>query len=304
MDAVFSEFKIAVVGGDERELVLISELVKMGAKVTVAGFPREKIDKRAFYADSVEAACNNAGVLILPVPGTSTAGVIRAVYAGEQLELTEKAISCLSENAVIIIGSAHPYLKEWAYKYNYKILEIIELDEFAILNSIPTAEGAIQIAMEETLITIHGSQTCIIGFGRVGLTLARSLMALGSKVTIVSNHEGERARAYEMGCKVDSLERLPDVLNKIDICFNTVPHMVLNKNSLKYSHQDLIIIDLATQPGGTDFEVTNNLGIKAILAPGLPGKVAPISAGKILANVIPHLIIKEMSKLERNLLLG
>ncbi len=304
MNAVFSEFKIAVVGGDERELVLISKLVEMGASVAVAGFPRDKINNKAFHAQTVEEACNNADVLILPVPGTSKAKIIRAVYASEQLELTEKAISNLATKAVIIIGSAHAFLKDWASKYQHDLKEIIEMDDFAILNSIPTAEGAIQIAMEETPITIHGSQTSVIGFGRVGQTLARTLKALGSNVTVISNYESEKARAYEMGCMVNSFAQLPVVLDKIDICFNTVPYMVLNKHNLKHSHQNMVIIDLATQPGGTDFELTNKLGIKAILAPGLPGKVAPVSAGKILARVIPHLIIKEKSRLEKSSLLG
>jgi dipicolinate synthase subunit A len=77
----------------------------------------------------------------------------------------------------------------------------------------------------------------------------------------------------------------------------------LDHSILKYANPDLLIIDLATQPGGTDFEAANALGIKAILAPGLPGKVAPLFAGRILADVIPRLIISELAKMEKNLLL-
>ena len=64
----------------------------------------------------------------------------------------------------------------------------------------------------------------------------------------------------------------------------------------------VLIIDLATQPGGTDFEAANKYGFKAILAPGLPGKVAPVYAGEILADVVPRLIISELSKLDASLL--
>lgn len=304
MSSVLSGIKIAVVGGDDRELVLISELVKMGATVVVTGFPKYKVSHGAFTVSTVEEACNGAEVLILPVPGTSPEGIVRGIYAEEKLELTEKAISKLSPNAVIIIGTARPFLKEWSDKYGYTLLEIIDMDEVAILNSIPTAEGAIQIAMEETPITIHGSKSCVIGFGRVGITLAKTLKALGSEVTVVARNEGQQARAYEMGCKRANFEDLRDVMNKSDLCFNTVPNLVLNKDILKYSNPDIVIIDLAAQPGGTDFEAANMFGIKAILAPGLPGKVAPVSAGKILADVIPRLIIKEMSRLNKDLLLG
>jgi dipicolinate synthase subunit A len=92
-------------------------------------------------------------------------------------------------------------------------------------------------------------------------------------------------------------------MNHTDIIFNTVPHMVLDSSILKYATPDILIIDLATQPGGTDFEAANTFGLKAILAPGLPGKVAPFTAGKILADVIPRLLINELAKPQKEQLL-
>jgi dipicolinate synthase subunit A len=183
-------------------------------------------------------------------------------------------------------------------------MEIVEMDDIAILNSIPTAEGAIQIAMEETDITIHGSKTCVIGFGRVGITMARTLKALGSEVTIVARNPGQLARAYEMGCHRAGYDDLHEIMNHTNIVFNTVPTMVLDSNILKYANPDVLIIDLATQPGGTDFEAANTFGLKAILAPGLPGKVAPVYAGKILAEVIPRLIMTQHGKSQKDLLYG
>lgn len=302
VSSVLSGIKIAVLGGDERELILINELVKMGATVAVAGFPLEKIGPGAFVVHTVEEACKEAEVVILPLPGTSSGGLIRAVYTEDSLVLSEKAIQTMAPNALVIIGSARPFLKEWAQAYGFNLIEIIEMDEIAILNSIPTAEGAIQIAMEETPITIHGSKTCVIGFGRTAITLARSLKALGSDVTVVARNQGQLARAYEMGCKRAGFSELREIMNSADIVFNTVPARVIDKEILKYTNADVLIIDLAAQPGGTDFEAANTYGLKAILAPGLPGKVAPVYAGKILADVIPRIIISELSKLDAGLL--
>ncbi|MBC7076150.1 MAG: dipicolinate synthase subunit DpsA [Syntrophomonadaceae bacterium] len=304
MSSVLSGIKIAVLGGDDRELILISELVKMGATVVVAGFPREKISHGAFAASAVDKACKGAEVIILPLPGTSANGVIRAVYSEEELRLTEEVMSGISKDTLVIIGSARQYLKKWADIYGFNLLEIGEMDEIAILNSIPTAEGAIQIAMEESRITIHGSKSCIVGFGRIGVTLARCLGALGSNVTVVARDEGQLARAYEMGCKRASFADLPGIVSYSDIVFNTVPHMVLDREVLKHANPEIIIIDLAAQPGGTDFEAANAFGLKAILAPGLPGKVAPVTAGRILASVVPRIIIKELSRMNKELLFG
>lgn len=304
MCSILSGIKIAVVGGDDRELILVEELVRRGATVVVTGFPRERVCHGAFVVNNVELACRDTEVLILPLPGTNEKGVVRAVYAEQELILTEKAISSMAPNAKVIIGSARNFLKEWADKYKFRLLEIVEMDEIAILNSIPTAEGAIQIAMEETLSTIHGSKTSVIGFGRVGITMASVLKALGSDVTVVARNPGQLARAYEMGCHRATYDDMHEIMRNSDIVFNTVPSMVLDRNVLKYANPDILIIDLATQPGGTDFEAANAYGIKAILAPGLPGRVAPVSAGKILADVIPRLLLSEFSHYERDLQFG
>lgn len=296
MSSVLSGVKIAVLGGDDRELILVAELVKMGATVSVAGFPKTMVGHGAFVVNSLLEACRGAEVVIMPMPGTNEERVLRAVYAENELKLTEEVFANLSENAVVMIGSARKFLKDWSEIYNLSLIEIAEMDELAILNSIPSAEGALQIAMEETRITIHGSLTCVIGFGRVAITLARMLRGLGADVTVIARNRGQLARAYEMGLKRAKYEDLDKIMNHVDIVFNTVPSMVLSKEVLKHARQDTLIIDLASQPGGTDFEAANNFGIKAILAPGLPGRVAPVSAGKILAEVIPSLIISELNR--------
>lgn len=304
MSSVLSGIKIAVLGGDERELILTAELVRMGATVVVAGFPRDRVGHGAFVVNNLEDACKGAEVVILPLPGTSADGVIRAVYAEQELKLSENDIIAMAPNAIVIIGSARKFLKEWVSARGLTLLEVADMDDIAILNSIPTAEGAIQIAMEETPFTIHGSKTCVIGFGRVGTTMARTLKAMGSDVTVIARKDGQLARAYEMGCKRANFGDLHEIMNYTNIVFNTVPKMVLDQNILKYANPEVLIIDLATQPGGTDFEAANAYGLKAILAPGLPGKVAPAFAGKILADVIPGLIIKQLAQVDKNVLYG
>lgn len=304
VSSVLSGIKIAVLGGDERELILVAELVRMGATVVVAGFPRDRVGHGAFVVNNLEDACKEAEVVILPLPGISTEGVIRAVYSEQELKLSENDIKSMAPNAIVIIGSARKFLKEWVNARGLTLLEVADMDDIAILNSIPTAEGAIQIAMEETPFTIHGSKTCVIGFGRIGITMARTLKALGSDVTVIARKDGQLARAYEMGCKRAVFEDLHEIMNYTNVVFNTVPEMVLDRSILKYANPEVLIIDLATQPGGTDFEAANTYGLRAILAPGLPGKVAPAFAGKILADVIPGLIIKELAKVDKNLLYG
>ncbi|MDR1617410.1 MAG: dipicolinate synthase subunit DpsA [Syntrophomonadaceae bacterium] len=304
MNSVLSGRKIAVLGGDARELILIEQLLKMGAVPDVAGFPVNMTPTGAHCSSTVEGACENAEAVILPLSGTSTHGHIKAVYYPGKLVLTETAIQKITSKAIVIVGSARPFLREWSEKFNFILLEINENDELAILNSVPTAEGAIQIAMEETEITISGSKCCVLGLGRVGMTLARLLKALGAEVAVISKEKSELARASEMGCRQSEFNDLIDLLGRADMVFNTIPALVLNEAVLRKARPEILIIDIASQPGGTDFEAAGALGIKAILAPGLPGKVAPVSAGKILAAIVPRLLLKTLEEAGNNLTLG
>lgn len=287
---------IAVLGGDDRELVLVPELVKQGAKVRLIGYPPMPELAGAHLCDSLEESLLEAQAVILPMPGTDASGVIRAVYSKKPLVLTEKIIRQLPPGTPVIIGVARPFLREWAEKYKLRLIEIAEMDHIAILNSIPSAEGAIQIAMQELPITIHGSQSWVLGFGRVGMTLARMLKALGAHTTVCARQPAHLARILEMGFQPVPFDELEEKVKEAEIIFNTVPSLVLGKNVLENCNPEVLIVDLASQPGGTDFQTAEKLGIKAILAPGLPGKVAPKTAGKILAQMIPPLIIQELEK--------
>lgn len=281
---------VTVLGGDDRELVLIPALAAQGATVRVAGFPRLPQLEVAELVSDLQQAVRGANVIILPMPGTDDEGVIRAVYSPTKLVLTEETLRCIPRHAVIFIGTARPFLKNWATRYGLKLVEIAEEDEVAVLNSIPTAEGAIQLAMQELATTIHGAQAFVVGFGRIGQTLARGLLGLGARVTAVARKPAALARAYEMGCRPLPFASLPEAIAEAEVIFNTVPAMILDASLLARVSPQGVIIDLASAPGGTDYEAAAALGIKAIFAPGLPGKVAPRTAGEILARVIPRLI--------------
>ena len=134
------------------------------------------------------------------------------------------------------------------------------------------------------------SNALVVGLGRCGLPLARSLAALGARVTVAVRRREVRALAESFGFSTINFDQLQCEAHNYDFLFNTVPAPVLTEEILSKVRKDAIIIDIASAPGGTDFAAANRLGIKNFLSLGLPGKVAPITAGKILAKVYPHLI--------------
>jgi len=284
---------IAILGGDARETILAERLSALGIAVRVLGLPVR--NENIITVSDVAGAVEGAAAIILPVPGINDQRQIYSAFVHPPFLLEEDVLKGLPPGTPVLVGMARPLLRDMVLKYGLKLIEVMKIDEVAILNSIPSAEGAIQMAMENTEITIHGSRCAVLGFGRTGMTLSRSLAALGAKTTVVARKPEARARAREMGLAWADFTDLASVLTSSDIIFNTVPRMVLDSSMLAVTPCQAVIIDLASSPGGTDFEAARDYGIKALLAPGLPGRVAPKTAGNILAEIIPGLLITEIT---------
>ncbi|MDA8213028.1 MAG: dipicolinate synthase subunit DpsA [Clostridia bacterium] len=284
--------RVAVLGGDGRQVLLVAELGKLGARVKVIGLSGIQENSRVTIHSSLEETVRDAQVVLLPMPGVNDEGRIFAPQINIPLHLTAGVVEKIPPGAPILVGVAKRYLRELLAEKQRKLVEVAELDNVAILNSIPSAEGAIQMAMEAVPITIHNSNSFVLGYGRTGITLARMLKGIGAKVWVAARKPGDLARIEEQGYRPVPFPELGGYIQQADLIFNTVPAMVLDKNLLTKVSREAYILDLASTPGGTDFLAASNLGIKAVLAPGLPGKVAPKTAGQILIQVIPDLVCK------------
>lgn len=294
MVAVLNGVRLAVIGGDDRELYLIPELLEQGAYIVGVGFEKASPIPGMALASSALEVAGQVDALLFPMFGTDERGRVKAKYSDSPIVLNKEVVQAIPSHVPLFIGWARPALKSAAEMMGIRIIETANLNEICILNSIPSAEGAIQMAMEATTITIHGSKSFVLGLGRFGWTIARMLRGMGAHVTGVARKPSDLARAKEMGIRAVHFSELEDEIGRAEIIFNTVPYRILDRVMLEYLNRDAVIIDLASIPGGTDFEYAEMLGIKALLAPGLPGIVAPKAAGKVLANVYPQLILREL----------
>ena len=150
----------------------------------------------------------------------------------------------------------------------------------------PTAEGAIQIAMERLPITIQGCRALVVGWGRIGKILARKLALLGADVTVSARRGHDLAMIAALGMRADSTGRFCRGLSQYDLIVNTVPARVLGRELLASTRPDCLIVDLASKPGGVDFDAAAELGRETVQALSLPGRVAPVSAGRLLRDAI------------------
>ncbi len=195
----------------------------------------------------------------------------------------------------LIAGNINKEILKNAESEDVKVIDLLKREELAVLNTISTAEGAIQIAMEETSRTIHGSNVLVMGFGRIGKILAKMLNGIGAKVYCEARKNEDFAWIKAYGYNLVPLKNLKNEISKFDIIINTIPSMILTREYLERVNKEALIIDVASMPGGVDNIVAKELGIRTILALSLPGKVAPITSAEFIKDTFYN-ILEEIKK--------
>lgn len=264
--------------------------LRAGARVRLAGLAWEDRFAGVQICTSGAEALTGAQAAVLPVQGVGPDGSVFTAPGAPSCLVDEKSLRRLDRGATIFVGISNPFLSRICEEASIPLVEYRESDAFATWNSIPSAEGAIQMAMESTPFTVFGSRSLVVGFGRTGKAIAMLLRGLSSDVSVAARSEVDLARIWAGGHKPVPWSNLAQAVSDADLIFNTVPAPVLTRSVLSGAPSHAAVIDLASAPGGTDFEAAQELGISAKLAPGLPGIVAPVTAGRIIADlVVGHL---------------
>ena len=281
---------IWVAGGDPRQAALAALLADDGHSVHSyalergAGMRCEKSLEGADLADCV----------VLPLPAAGPDGKLNAPLSAQEHELTE-VLDALRPGQLVCAGMVGDELRKLAEERELELRDYFAREELAVMNAIPTAEGAIQIAMEELPITLHDARVLVVGFGRLGRALGPRLRALGAKVWVSARRYEQRAAAEGLGLGSEGMDHLSDWLCSYDLVFNTVPAPVLGVEELAALKEGALVIDLASRPGGVNLDAAAALGVRVIWALSLPGKVAPVTSGRYIKDTVYH-IMEELNQ--------
>lgn len=286
-----NKFNLLVIGGDKRNIEVVKRLKNVGIHLQVCGFDKIANQMNVDHRKLSNVDYENLDAILLPVSGTNDEGKIELdPFSENELFVNDNMIQNTPDHCTIYTGISNAYLDKLAQQTNRQLVRLFTRDDMAILNSIPTAEGTLEIAMRETEIMIHGAKVLIVGFGRVGMTVARLFSQVGARVGVSARQPADLARSKEMLLTPINLKDLHNHVNDYDIIINTIPHQIIDYHILSKVKTSALIVDLASASGGVDFEAAQARGINAIHALGLPGKVAPISAGKFIADVLIDLL--------------
>ncbi len=264
----------AIIGGDLRIIKLAKMLADEGNTVYTYGLEKAeelKNNENIIFSEKLSKAIpEDVEVVIGPIPFSSNGVNINAPFS--KLEISIRELVHYLNAKILIAGSIMPEVYNLTNDEYVEIIDIMKREELAVLNTVSTAEGTIEIAIANTNRIIHGSKVLILGFGRIGKVLARKMAGLAAKVTCAARKDEDLAWIRAYGHNETNINTIGENLGEFDIIINTVPHLILNKERLQYVKGDCLLIDLASNPGGIDKKEAKERNLKLIWALALPRK--------------------------------
>lgn len=279
------------IGGDLRQLRVMTSLAEDGYRIKALGFSGERIGEASdiYLARDLEDCLTGADIVVFPVPYSDGRECVNAPFSDTPIFVSE-VVRKMNDEQILLAGRIDARLETITELYNVHAIDYMEREELAVLNAIPTAEGAIEIAISETPFTIHGAPCLVIGYGRIGKVLCRSLAGMGADVCAAARKYGDLAWIKANSLRGIRIKDLGENIGKFRLIFNTAPAPILDFKTLSKVRDDCLIIDLASRPGGVDFESAKELGKKVVWALSLPGKVAPEGAGDIMKDAVLNIL--------------
>lgn len=282
---------LAVVGGDVRQTYLAEFLLAAGHTVQTYALERSPVAGcQALY--DLRQGLKDTNAIILPMPVLNGGDTLNAPLSNAPHNAYH-ILDAIPSGTLTLGGSIPFSVHARAVQNELTMIDYLAREELAIRNAIPSCEGAIQIAMEHTAHTIADSACLVIGFGRIGRTLAQKLKALGAQVTVAARSGSDFAKIETNGYSFLHTEKLANNLSGFDLIFNSVPAPILTAEVLAGLQPPCLLIDLASMPGGIAQDAKIPEGCTLIHALSLPGKVAPLSAAKALCSTILTILEEE-----------
>lgn len=252
MKPKFKNKRFAVIGGDYRSIAAANYLSGLGFCVYVFAFDKKyRFEPDIIRAETLSEAVSTADCILLPLPCSSDKERLNTPLYDKTV-LLDDLFSILHAEQIIFAGKTDEALRDRLKKSGLLCHDYAEREDFAVLNAVPTAEGAIEIALHELPVTMSGVQCLVTGFGRIAKVLSHRLLALGARVTVSARRSSDRTWCKVYGYTPLDIKALPESAGAFQVVFNTVPNLILDREFLSRLSANSLIIDLASKPGGAD----------------------------------------------------
>ena len=274
-----SQIRVAVLGGDAREIYIAEQLLAKGYQVAVFGAAASHASRLA-PAVSPEAAVAGTNWIICPSPGLGDGDRVYAPDCSVPITLNADLFTA-SDAATggLILGRATPAVTSAAKTAGVAVFEMKDDRALAVSNATSVAEALVALLVGKTRRVLPAHRLLVIGYGATGAAFTDALLGLACAVRVTARRGEHLERARQRGAQpVDYAARV-QALAESDIVVNTVPSPDAIPPSAFPQLRDAIVVDIASPPGGIDHAAAGVSGIDLTWARGLAGARAPLSAG-------------------------
>lgn len=290
-------YDYAIIGGDLRQVFLVEELARPYQRLchyALCSLPKnERCSPLASItpASSLSEICNRSRNIICPIPLSRDGITLHQSGMDEEISLP-KLLELLQPDQHFFAGSIPTDFQEAAKTKGILLHDLMADASLAWFNTLATAEGAICEAILSSPVNLYKSRCLVLGYGKCGKTITQYLNGMYCHPDILTDSGEERAQACLCAVRTGALSAMEEWIQDYDFIFNTVPALVLTASLLKKANPGVTIIDIASAPGGVDFDAAHERNITAKLTLGLPGKYAPASSARGIKTAI-ETILKE-----------
>ena len=266
---------------DMRQVYLAEILTKRGQSVRCLDLRNESTIKEQLQ--KLRTLLRDAGMLVLPIP------VSKRIEPDVLNEILNKDV----EKDTLVLGGC--FLQEQKEILTARGIRYLDFMEDAIVteeNAVATAEGAIAWLISHSPYNIEGAKVIVTGYGYCGKAIAKKLASLGARVTVLARRSEVRKQAKQDGFYAVDFAFGPEEAMGTVMLVNTVPAPVVTKLLIRELPRDAYILDIASKPGGTDFECARESGIAADLVLSIPGQFSPKSSAYILARAMERFTLR------------
>ena len=278
--------KFLILGGDLRSVKLAEMLIKDNNKVFAYGLEKSEDIQENSQIDKIsnlQSAIEKVDIIVGPTPFLSNGETINSPYAKEEIKI-EQLVKA-NKQKILIAGGIKESINEQLEEKYLKVIDVMKREELAILNTIATAEGTIKLAIENTDKILQGTSVLILGFGKVAKIVASKFSLLSTKVTCAARKISDLAWIEAYGYNSININDILYELKDFDIIINTVPQIIIKEKELKHMKPDVLLIDLASKPGGIEGTKAIQMGLKYIWALAIPRK----GCTNIICRIYSHM---------------
>ncbi len=273
-----------IIGADARLKYTAENLINSGYKVSVYANDDISLLGGVYTYNDLETAMRENSHIIFGIPVSRDDLKIYSPSFEKNVYIEDVLKNIKPHHTVIggkMQGLSVSIAKKGAACADYGTRE-----DFCLYNANITAEALVSVIMDKLPVTVSGIKCLILGYGRIGKTLSKKLSDLGADVTVTARKSSDRAMIDIQRLGYSKTSGLIDGGHSYDVIVNTIPANILREETFSQLKKNCLVIDASAYPGYVNKEYADKWGISVEGAFSLPGKYAPSSAGKIIADVI------------------